>query len=807
MHTANMLHNESTPRPLPCGTPVIHSAEIFPKAVWGNVFSRRFARFAGYALAGLAFLFAVSTAEASSGRFFQQQVGDGKAVALGVEEAHDGVSRTARIAGRVPCVDGEAAGYPCKDIDLLASVPREEMEGFPCPDSGQCFNDIWGWTDPVTGVEYALLARFDGVAFFDLSDPESPFFVGMLPMTPGSRASSWRDIKVVNDHAVIVADYVGNHGMQVFDLSQLRDVTDSPATFDPTALYDAFGSAHNVVVNDMSDHVGAGEVSGQIPKKSSANSAAPDRADPSAEPAAYWIFLDGKPDAATVEISERARARRARRGQPHAAELDQSVSPAYIRTLEELGVQIRAESRWLNAVSATLTEELISRIRELDFVRDVSPLARRTAALPEPVPQAAPVSKTAGDIYGPSRTQLALMNAIAPIERGINGKGVRIGFLDAPFSEFNHPVFDALKSDNRLIAIRNFTGKTDDTSTHGMNVASTAVGYQEGELIGPAHGAEVLAGITEYVPTETNQEEDNLVAGLEWMESEGADVVNISLGYTTFDAGQKDYAVSDLDGDTGITTITADMAAALGVVVVTSAGNSACFSPAFCWYYISTPADADSVITVGAVTRDSSRASFSSFGPTADGRTKPDVSAMGASVYIAVDATRFDYTDGTSLSGSLTAAVAAQMLQVNPNLSPVDVRDILRSTAHQSAAPDNALGWGIINADDAVKMAESLLDPLSSPVTELPTQTALLGNYPNPFNPETTIRYTLPQAGKVHLAVYNLLGHEVAVLVDESKPAGNHTTHFNAGDLPSGAYLYRLQTQEKIMAQTMILVK
>ena len=108
-----------------------------------------------------------------------------------------------------------------------------------------------------------MLARVDGVAFFDLSDPENPSFVGMLPMTPGSQANLWRDIKVVNDHAVIVGDYVGQHGMQVFDLSQLRDVTDAPVAFDPTALYDAFGSAHNVVVNDEIDHVYIVGITGQ----------------------------------------------------------------------------------------------------------------------------------------------------------------------------------------------------------------------------------------------------------------------------------------------------------------------------------------------------------------------------------------------------------------------------------------------------------------------------------------------------------------------------------------------------------------
>ncbi len=551
----------------------------------------------------------------------------------------------------------------------------------------------------------------------------------------------------------------------------------------------------------LSGSLHAGDAAGQTAKRASS----------SAEPAAYWIFLDGKPDAPPAAISERARARRARRGQPHAAELDRNVSPTYLRALEEAGAEIRTESRWLNAVSARLTEEALFRLREMDFVREIRPVAQRKHALPELVEEAPPstlATKTGSDRYGPSRRQLELMNAIEPLERGINGKGVRLGFLDSPFGNFDHSVFDALKNDNRLIAIRNFTGKTGDSSRHGMNVASTAVGYREGDLVGPAYGAEVLAGVTEYAPTETNQEEDNLVAGLEWMESEGVDVVNISLGYTEFDGGQRSYAVSDMDGDTGVTTIAADKAAALGVVVVTSAGNSAgCGSPIFCWYYISTPADADSVIAVGAVDSNLFPASFTSRGPTADGRIKPDVSAMGVFVYLGASGNRFGRASGTSFSAPLTAAVVAQMLQANPDLAPMDVRDILRATADQASQPDNVLGWGIVNAGEAVKMAENMGRPTSADRDELPAETALLGNYPNPFNPETAIRYALRQAGPVRLTAYNLLGRKVATLVDEQKPAGEHQIRFEAGSLPSGAYIYQLQTPDKIVAKTMLLVK
>lgn len=138
-----------------------------------------------------------------------------------------------------------AAQYPCDHVDMDAFLPLAVL--------GQGNgNDIWGWTDPETGTEYALVGRTDGTAFVDLSDPEHPVLVGSLPTQ--SVASIWRDVKVVNDHAVVVADNAGSHGMQVFDLSKLREVTDAPVEFEATAVYDAFGSAHNVAVNDAADY-------------------------------------------------------------------------------------------------------------------------------------------------------------------------------------------------------------------------------------------------------------------------------------------------------------------------------------------------------------------------------------------------------------------------------------------------------------------------------------------------------------------------------------------------------------------------
>jgi len=149
---------------------------------------------------------------------------------------------------RVRCEDGTAARFSCEQIDMSAFLPVHEIGG----GRGNGLNDIWGWTDPQTGREYALVGRFNGTSFVDVTDPGAPVYVGDLPMTEGSRANVWRDMKVYQNHVYVVADNAGNHGMQVFDLTQLRDVAaeDMPVTFDQTAHYDNVNSAHNVIINE-----------------------------------------------------------------------------------------------------------------------------------------------------------------------------------------------------------------------------------------------------------------------------------------------------------------------------------------------------------------------------------------------------------------------------------------------------------------------------------------------------------------------------------------------------------------------------
>ena len=147
--------------------------------------------------------------------------------------------------GEIACEEGEAAAYDCDHVDLLSFLPREEIGAA----RGARLNDVWGWTDPDTGREYALVGRMDGTSFVDVTDPYNPRYLGNLDRTEGSRANTWRDIKVFKDHAFVVADGAGEHGMQVFDLTRLRNVTE-PREFEPTALYTEVGSVHNVAINE-----------------------------------------------------------------------------------------------------------------------------------------------------------------------------------------------------------------------------------------------------------------------------------------------------------------------------------------------------------------------------------------------------------------------------------------------------------------------------------------------------------------------------------------------------------------------------
>jgi len=277
------------------------------------------------------------------------------------------------------------------------------------------------------------------------------------------------------------------------------------------------------------------------------------------------------------------------------------------------------------------------------------------------------------------------------------------------------------------------------------------------------------------------------------------------LGYLNgFTNGDTNYTWQDMDGNTTIVTRGADLAASRGILVVNSAGNEGASSPSIENTLIA-PADGDSVLSIGSVTSSGSRSSFSSMGPTADGRIKPDVMARGSQTLCASvnDTTSYSRVSGTSLSCPLVAGAAALVLQANPNYTNMDIIEALRNTASQATNPDNAYGWGIIDAFQAANYYTTIGDPEPSLITQL----TLYENYPNPFNPTTTISFDVPESGFITLTVYNILGERVAELVRGWTATGNHAVTWNASQSGSGMYLIVLENAQNRIIRKALLVK
>jgi serine protease AprX len=446
----------------------------------------------------------------------------------------------------------------------------------------------------------------------------------------------------------------------------------------------------------------------------------------------YWVrFTDKGPAGASVsapDVGARALRRRAKvlpAGSLVQAE-DVPLHPPYLETLRSMKIPVVTRSRWMNAVSAIIPDTELARVAALPFVAGVEPVRKASVGTPPegpgaPVPGAGtrlpgPGPHGSGGAvpdYGSSYAQLDAVRVPAVHALGVTGRGIVVGLLDSGYRWRDHRSLVNMK----VVKEYDFINRDTDTAdgpgdppgedTHGTLVLSVLGGYAPGELVGPAFGSEFLLAKTEYVPTETQVEEDYWAAGIEWLEANGADVVNSSVGYDTWDNGSG-YSRDDFDGRTSIVARAAERAVRLGVVLCVAMGNEG--NGDGVTGTMLTPADVDTAISVGAASFDGLLSTASSTGPTSDGRIKPDVTAPGVGVYGAstggFDA--YTYQSGTSLSSPIAAGAAALLLSARPELTPLEVRDIVRSTADTSrirnfsSFPNNFTGWGYLDAFSAL---------------------------------------------------------------------------------------------------------
>lgn len=437
-----------------------------------------------------------------------------------------------------------------------------------------------------------------------------------------------------------------------------------------------------------------------------------------------WIYFRDKGpgklqkiEEAKVTLNIRSLNRRLRHGfEGLVDEYDLPVYQPYVDMIEQYVHRVRHTSRWLNAVSVEAARQSLELISRFGFVRKVDealvctfrdPVTEpKTEKGPGPIPATALAGPLAFD-YGMSFSQVNQLNVPALHNMGYSGQGVLICMLDDGFNNLGHEALDHLdilatwdfvNGDSQVFDEEGQMGNGD----HGTNTLGTIAGYEPGELVGPAFGASFILGKTENSEYERHIEEDHWIAGAEWADTMGADIISSSLGYRDqFSQGEGDYSWQDMDGNTTVVAKGANIAASRGILIVNSAGNERRSQSGR--NTLVSPSDSDHVLAAGAVNAQGNRANFSSIGPTADGRIKPDLMAMGDSVYSASPngPAAYELVDGTSFACPLVAGVAALILEINPSWTNQDVMTALKATASKSESPDNLNGWGIVDAQKA----------------------------------------------------------------------------------------------------------
>lgn len=386
-------------------------------------------------------------------------------------------------------------------------------------------------------------------------------------------------------------------------------------------------------------------------------------------------------------------------------ETDLPISKNYISAIENLGCVVVAQSKWVETVSVHVTDSsIVEKIQQLPFVKDVTlvwkggePRVKKAKKLQ--------LKKLQTSDYGYAEDQIKIHNGQHLHDLGFKGQDMEIAVIDAGFANLREiPMIDNIP----IKGIKDFIYQGDDplaasSSDHGIQVLSCMGTNQQGTYVGTAPKAKYWLLRTEDSRSEYPIEEDYWVTAIEYADSVGVDLVNSSLGYTVFDAPAESHKFEELDGKTVLMSRAAQMATDKGIFVVSSAGNEGNKS----WGKISVTADGIDVLTVGAIHNDSTITNFSSIGPTADLRIKPDVVAIGGSAAAVNTEGYVVLNSGTSFSAPIMCGLVACLWQANPSLTNKQILDVVRKSSHMYQNPNEKFGYGIPNMKLAMDLAKS----------------------------------------------------------------------------------------------------
>lgn len=460
-------------------------------------------------------------------------------------------------------------------------------------------------------------------------------------------------------------------------------------------------------------------------------------------------------------------------------EEDLPVSHSYIESVKSKGVDIFEQSRWFNGVIVRATQPEAEQLKSETFVAGVTYLA----------PQNYAGRRTGGTQFlhlDSAPSDSLFQNEILGVKEmhndGYYGENMIIAVLDGGFrgvdsaSPFSH-----LFTENKLLYAYDFVSKTTDVykySQHGTKVLSTMAAQKEDSYQGIAPDASFMLFVTENVPTEYRIEEYYWLIAAERADSAGVDIISTSLGYYWFDDPDMDYTQDDLNGATAVVTRAANIASDKGIVLVTSSGNEANVS----WGTITFPSDMYNGLSVGSIDSDYGLSYFSSFGPTSDGRVKPEVVAMGGSTYLVSETGNVTNSSGTSFAAPQVAALAAGVWEAYPNFSAKEIVNAIKMSADNAASPSNGYGYGI----PSYQAIKNFLEAEGSNL--------VVDVYPNPIESGSDLKVKIidPQeTDRVTLEFFESTGKKLSKNVIEVSWRENEAV-LTMDQLPKGIYFMKV---------------
>ncbi len=471
---------------------------------------------------------------------------------------------------------------------------------------------------------------------------------------------------------------------------------------------------------------------------------------------------------------------------------DLPVNTSYLDSLKKMEVTVGNVSKWLNgAIIECHNQNLIDTITKVSFISDCRLIYKDgTKSLKNkflsPTVKAASENSEYSDIYGVAWTQTKTINA-QYVHNYYNGEGITIAVLDAGFYHVNTlPCFEHLWNNHQIIEYKDFVNPESNFFSqhdHGMKVLSILGGYEENLFRGSAVGASYYLYRTEDALSEYPIEEYNWVCAAERADSLGADIITSSLGYSTFDDSGMNYSYANMDGKTTTIVKGAEIAFSKGIIVVNSAGNE---GSGF-WKYIISPADGENVLTVGAITQDSTVIDFSSYGPTSDGRIKPDLAAVGVGTGIQMIDGSYGTGNGTSFSAPVISGMVACTWQANPDMSNTEIIELIKTNAHLYNTPNNRMGYGIPDFAQSLNINNSV-------ETHADTR-PVFSTLNNPF--DNQIQFTTSEniEADVKISLYNITGNRIfhRTYKPDEKLLIPNLNHLN-----KGIFIAELQYQHQI---------